>query len=238
MANGIKLRRGLQTALTGTIAEGELVMATDTGKLGLKKGATEHFVDLPTLVDAVSALQPQPIPGLLEVEYNKDFYFDADDSIELFGNILVPICRLNPLVIDEGNLQGLVQVINIQLDYQVVVLNSELLLEYSYENSKSSNSDSISSLFIMLADSGYGLEITGSNISIGENSFTCRITMDENFNIHLRLPETRRGSTKIISVRLKANLFSRSIRPKNTSEDIFIFLPPLTNTVIFEDLKG
>lgn len=60
MANGIKLRRGLQAALTGTIAEGELVMATDTGKLGLKKGTTEHFVDLPTLVTAVANLQPTP----------------------------------------------------------------------------------------------------------------------------------------------------------------------------------
>ena len=34
MANGIKLRRGLQESLEGTIAEGELVFATDSGQIG------------------------------------------------------------------------------------------------------------------------------------------------------------------------------------------------------------
>ena len=91
MANGIKLRRGLQTALAGTIAEGELVMATDTGKLGLKKGSTEHFVDLPTLVDAVATLQSVSTPNNL-IE-NRYLMLTANSNYDTFK---FPIARLNP----------------------------------------------------------------------------------------------------------------------------------------------
>ena len=46
MANGIKLRRGLKTSLLGTLAEGELVFATDSKEIGYKQDTIEHFVSL------------------------------------------------------------------------------------------------------------------------------------------------------------------------------------------------
>ena len=57
MANGIKLRRGLKTALNGTIADGEFVFCTDSGELGFKKGTVEKYIDLEKLSTDISSLQ-------------------------------------------------------------------------------------------------------------------------------------------------------------------------------------
>ena len=46
MANGIKLRRGLKTSLLGTLAEGELVFATDSKEIGYKQDTIEQFISL------------------------------------------------------------------------------------------------------------------------------------------------------------------------------------------------
>ena len=81
MANGIKLRRGLQTALETTIADGELVIATDTNKLGFKSGSTEYFVDLSKIntiagleedLEAITALMPKADPDWIRVTFDID----------------------------------------------------------------------------------------------------------------------------------------------------------------------
>ena len=78
MANGIKLRRDLQADLASTIAEGELVFATDTNKLGFKSGSTEYFVDLSKintiagLEEAITAITPKTDPNWLNVTFYTD----------------------------------------------------------------------------------------------------------------------------------------------------------------------
>ena len=81
MANGIKLRRGLKTALAGTIADGEFVFCTDSGEVGFKKGTVEKYVDLEKLstdiddlqteIADVTANQEVLLPGEFKVMVNK-----------------------------------------------------------------------------------------------------------------------------------------------------------------------
>jgi hypothetical protein len=56
VANGIKLRRGIKTALATTIADGELVFATDAGEIGYKSGTEEYFIDLVGLDESIQSL--------------------------------------------------------------------------------------------------------------------------------------------------------------------------------------
>ena len=236
MANGIKLRRGLQTTLAGTIAEGELVMATDTGKLGLKKGSTEHFVDLPTLVDAVSALQAQPVsePGLIEVNYFRLFDFTNASEIDLFGKLLIPIAKLNPLI--EVVTVETVQLLSTSLTYSILAeqqsgvaysLESRPNLDYRY----SLNS-------IVLNDYGYGIAANNNlSPSNGSSIDNLEVSFDSVTNlVYIHMPETTNGNTISILVDFKCKF--KSITQKVNDQYIFVFLPPTTNEVIFQGLGG
>ena len=235
MANGIKLRRGLQTALAGTIAEGELVMATDTGKLGLKKGSTEHFVDLPTLVDAVSALQAQPVsePGLIEVNYFRLFDFTKASEIDLFGKLLIPIAKLNPLI--EVVTVETVQLLSTSLTYSILA-EQQYGVAYSLESRP--NLDYRYSLnSIVLNDYGYGIT-ANNNLSPSDGSSidNLEVSFDSVTNlVYIHMPETSNGNTISILVDFKCKF--KSITQKVNDQYIFVFLPP-TNEVIFEGLGG
>ena len=112
MANGIKLRRGLKTALATTIAEGEFVFCTDTGELGFKKGASEVYIDLDKVatdiedlqdkVDNVIANQEVLLPGEFKVMVNKFYDFNVlGTKPENNGGYKIPIAKVNPLFIGE-----------------------------------------------------------------------------------------------------------------------------------------
>ena len=109
MANGIKLRRGLKTALAGTIADGEFVFCTDSGELGFKKGTVEKYVDLEKLstdidglqteVDELQASIPSLLPGQFKVSVNKFYDFDLNPNTKPTNNgyFRIPIAKFNPL---------------------------------------------------------------------------------------------------------------------------------------------
>ena len=234
MANGIKLRRGLQTALAGTIAEGELVMATDTGKLGLKKGTIEHFVDLPTLVNAVSALQAQPVsePGLIEVNYFRFFDFYSTSEIGLFDKLLIPIAKLNPLI--EVVTGETVQLLSTSLTYSVLA-EQQYGVAYSLESRP--NLDYRYSLnSIVLNDYGYGIA-ANNNLSPSDGSSidNLGISFDSVTNlVYVHMPENSDANTKRILVDFKCKF--KSIKQIVSGQDIFVFLPSPTNEVIFQGL--
>ena len=113
MANGIKLRRGLKTALATTIAEGEFVFCTDTGELGFKKGTAEKYVDLEKLstdiddlqaeISAITSNQGSLLPGQFKVSINKFYDFDLNPQTKptTNGGYRIPIAKVNPLFIGE-----------------------------------------------------------------------------------------------------------------------------------------
>ena len=119
MANGIKLRRGLKTALATTIAEGEFVFCTDTGELGFKKGASEVYIDLDKVatdidelqdeISAITSNQEVLLPGEFKVTVNKFYDFNALGT-KPSGGYRIPIAKVNPLYI--GNEFTLNQVFN------------------------------------------------------------------------------------------------------------------------------
>ena len=106
MANGIKLRRGLKTALAGTIADGEFVFCTDSGELGFKKGTVEKYVDLEKLstdigslqtdVDVLQASTPSLFPGQFKHKVDLFYDYNVDDKPANNGNYLIPIAIVNP----------------------------------------------------------------------------------------------------------------------------------------------
>ena len=113
MANGIKLRRGLKTALATTIAEGEFVFCTDTGELGFKKGTSEVYVDLERLstdiddlqteIADVTANQEVLLPGEFKVTVNKFYDFNVlGTKPKDNGGYRIPIAKVNPLFIGES----------------------------------------------------------------------------------------------------------------------------------------
>lgn len=122
MANGIKLRRGLKTALAGTIADGEFVFCTDSGELGFKKGTVEKYIDLEKLstdiddlqtdVDELQAKEVSLLPGQFKVSVNKFYDFDLNPQSKPTnkGGFRIPIAKVNPLYI--GNEFPLEQVFN------------------------------------------------------------------------------------------------------------------------------
>ena len=120
MANGIKLRRGLKTALATTIADGEFVFCSDTGELGFKKGTSEVYVDLEKLTADVDDLQTNIgelqakevslLPGQFKISVNEFYDFDLNPQSKPTnkGGFRIPIAKVNPLYI--GNEFALHQV--------------------------------------------------------------------------------------------------------------------------------
>lgn len=129
MANGIKLRRGLKTALAGTIAEGEFVFCTDSGELGFKKGTAEKYVDLEKLSTDIDELQDEIsvitsnqevlLPSEFKVRVNKFYDFNVLGTKPKYnGGYRIPIAKVNPLfskvnpLFSEGEAVALHQVFN------------------------------------------------------------------------------------------------------------------------------
>ena len=113
MANGIKLRRGLKTALATTIAEGEFVFCTDTGELGFKKGTSEVYIDLDKVATDIDDLQDKVdnvidnqevlLPGEFKVTVNKFYDFNVlGTKPKDNGGYRIPIAKVNPLFIGES----------------------------------------------------------------------------------------------------------------------------------------
>ena len=238
MANGIKLRRGLQTALAGTIADGELIMTTDTGKIGLKKGTTEHFIDLPTLATAVDNLQPVVVPGLIEVEYNKDIYKSNDTQIP--NIIRVPLAKLNPLFVMPNDVSEFLQLTNSSLALTILCSDAASWYLYDrYTRTIGSSNDSPCITTIVVYDYGYGIgvkaldtaiDISGGIVGVRSlalyyNQVTGIIYID--INIQAYSPDN------IVSILayIKCSFISRTIKVNN--QDIFVFLPSPTSEVSF-----
>ena len=111
MANGIKLRRGLKTALNATIAEGEFVFCTDTGELGFKKGTSEVYVDLEklttdvddlqTAIDKLPAKEGSLLPGQFKISVNEFYDFDLNPQSKPRnrGGFRIPLAKVNQLYI-------------------------------------------------------------------------------------------------------------------------------------------
>ena len=107
MANGIKLRRGLKTALSGTIADGEFVFCTDSGELGFKKGTVEKYIDLEKLSTDIDDLQTEvdelqaSVPGLFSGQFkhkvNLFYDYDVVSKPTNNGGYMIPIAKVNPL---------------------------------------------------------------------------------------------------------------------------------------------
>ena len=120
MANGIKLRRGLKTALAGTIADGEFVFCTDSGELGFKKGTVEKYVDLEKLSTDIDDLQtdvgelqantPSLLTGQFKHNVNLFYDYNVDSKPTNNGGYLIPIAKVNPLFTSDGF--GLTQIIH------------------------------------------------------------------------------------------------------------------------------
>ena len=234
MANGIKLRRGLQTALVGTIADGELVMATDTGKLGLKKGATEHFVDLPTLVDTVANIQTQQAgtSGNIEVNYFRLFDFYNPNEVPTFGKVRIPIASINPLALDIS--EEVIQFISVKLVYSILIKLPTGELFYSVD-SKPNFSANYSINCILLADYGYGL-YASSNMQVSDNSLndSLGISLDTETNIvYAELPEN--FSEEIKGILVDFSCIFKSVVRNIGGQNISVFLPPTNNEVILEE---
>ena len=141
MANGIKLRRGLKTALAGTIADGEFVFCTDSGELGFKKGTVEKYVDLEKLstdidglqteIDEVTANQEVLLPGEFKVNVKKFYDFNVLGFKPINnGGYMIPIAKVNPLFI--GKEFALHQVFNLtNVSIKIYNFNSHGVLTLS-----------------------------------------------------------------------------------------------------------
>ena len=112
MANGIKLRRGLKTALAGTIADGEFVFCSDSGEVGFKKGTVEKYVDLEKLSTDIDGLQTEVkelqanTPSLFKGQFKHkvDLFYDynVDSRPANNGNYIIPIAIVNPAFADNN----------------------------------------------------------------------------------------------------------------------------------------
>ena len=237
MANGIKLRRGLQTALVGTIAEGELVMATDTGKLGLKKGTTEHFVDLPTLVDTVANLQTQQADtsGNIEVKYFRLFDFYNPNEVPVFGKVLIPIASIDPLAVAIS--EEVIQFISVKLVYSILIKLPTGEISYSAD-SKPNFGANYSINCIRLADYGDGLSASNNiSLSNGDSSNIIDISLDTETNIiYAELPEN--FGEEIKGILVDFSCIFKSVVRNIGGQNISVFLPPTNNKVILEEYNN
>ena len=230
MANGIKLRRGLKTALAGTIADGEFVFCTDTGELGFKKGASEVYVDLERLstdiddlqteIDEVTANQEVLLPGEFKVNVNKFYDFKAlgFKPADYDGGYRIPIAKVNPLYI--GKEFALHQVFNFtNVIIQAHKFNSEgvfRLSNYSLDNLiVDTQSDGIGGfeLHYNSYSSGTGLSLVILEDGYGNYSLWLEVGINNT--------ETQKLSIKFTMTCLSESGEDINKQPYN------VFLPPL-----------
>lgn len=234
MANGIKLRRGLKTALAGTIADGEFVFCTDSGELGFKKGTVEKYVDLEKLStdiddiqDSINELQvslPVLLPGQFKFSINKyyDFVTTPASKPANNGKFRIPIAQTNNLFI--SNRFELIQVIyfnrrslvNTDVDgYGVLTTLNNLSLDY---------------IVIKAVDTGYSFLFDCDEYN---SSTDLDVFLDTdgygNTTIYLELavmPET-------ISTRIDFDVNCVSVQGKDSSNVAYsVFLPPTDLNII------
>ena len=205
MANGIKLRRGLKTALAGTIADGEFVFCTDSGELGFKKGAVEKYIDLEKLstdigslqtdVDTLQANTPNLLPGQFKHSVNLFYDYYAGDVRPINnGSYMIPIAKVNPDF--AGNQGSFIQVIYFRNPLVTTIGDngygtlSQMLLSHEYFAIKAVNDGyggyslrydvglSSSDLGCEILDDGYGNFIVYAVINIPNTTDRLRVAFD------------------------------------------------------------
>lgn len=231
MANGIKLRRGLKTALATTIADGEFVFCSDTGELGFKKGVSEVYVDLEkittvddlqTNVDKLQAKEVSLLPGQFKVSINKFYNFSLNPESKPLnkGGFRIPIAKVNPLYI--GNEFALHQIfdfsnVNIKA-YSFGSYNNLLMANYTiYHMTISTQSDGSGGLVLNYdsfnSDSDFRLKV----LDDGYGNFSIWIEAD-----------VFRSDEPINKVRIDFNIDCVSEVGKDQNNTTYnVFLPPL-----------
>ena len=234
MANGIKLRRGLKTALAGTIADGEFVFCTDSGELGFKKGAVEKYIDLEKLstdigslqtdVDTLQANTPNLLPGQFKHSVNLFYDYYAGDVRPINnGSYMIPIAKVNP---DFAGNQGSF--------IQVIYFSNQLVTTIDldgYGNLLAPNLLSHDYFIIKAVNDGYGGYSLRYDVGLSSSDLGCEILDDGygNFIVYavINIPNT----TDRLRVAFDIDCISVKSKLKNGSS-YTVFLPPTDLPII------
>ena len=226
MANGIKLRRGLKTALATTIAEGEFVFCTDTGELGFKKGASEVYIDLDKVATDIDDLQDKVdnvidnqevlLPGEFKVMVNKFYDFNVlGTKPENNGGYKIPIAKVNPLFIGE------------EFDlHQVFNFTNAIIQTHDFDGYGvfSLGNFSLDNLIFSKPSNGYSeFKIEGSN-----STNLSPVILDDGYGNFALWLEVGINSTKTQKLSIKFTMTCLSVSDKDINEQPYnVFLPPL-----------
>ena len=234
MANGIKLRRGLKTALAGTIADGEFVFCTDSGELGFKKGTVEKYVDLEKLSTDIDELQTEVdelqsnTPSLFKGQFKHkvDLFYDynVDDRPANEGNYLIPIAIVNPAFADNNRSIA-----------QVIYFRNQLISSFIYDSYGSVAGSEVYFLDYIVIETvsdpsgNYSLEYKES---ISSSNFGCEILNDGRGNLVVCVV-TGAITNKTDKIRISFEVDCISVESLDVNNSpYYVFLPPTGIPVI------
>ena len=234
MANGIKLRRGLKTALAGTIADGEFVFCTDSGELGFKKGTVEKYVDLEKLSTDIDGLQTEVeelqanTPSLLtgQFKHNVNLFYDyaVDNKPANNGNYLIPIAIVNPAFAERSRRIA-----------QVIYFSKSLIANFNHDGRGDLMEPILFPLEYIVIESesdtygGYSLKYQERKSS---TDLYCEILNDDKGNVVVYIVINTLTSTTI-NLRVAFDVDCISVRGEDSNSVAYnVFLPPTGLPVI------
>ena len=228
MANGIKLRRGLKTALAGTIADGEFVFCTDSGELGFKKGTVEKYVDLEKLstdigslqtdVDVLQASTPSLFPGQFKHKVDLFYDYNIDYKPANNGNYIIPIAIVNPAFADSN-----------RAIEQVIYFRNQLITNLKYDSYGSIARPyefSLDYIVIEAVNDTYGNYNLEYKELLSSSDFGCEILNDGRGNLVVCVV-TDAITNDIDKVRISFEVDCISVESLDVNNSpYYVFLPP------------
>ena len=228
MANGIKLRRGLKTALAGTIADGEFVFCTDSGEVGFKKGTVEKYVDLEKLSTDIDELQTEVdelqsnTPSLFagQFKHKVDLFYDynVDSRPANNGNYYIPIAIINPAFADNNHKIA-----------QAIYFRNQLITNLKYDSYGSTARPyefSLDYIVIEAVNDTYGNYNLEYKELLSSSDFGCEILDDGRGNLVVWVV-TDAITNDIDKVRISFEVDCISVESLDANNSpYYVFLPP------------
>ena len=234
MANGIKLRRGLKTALAGTIADGEFIFCTDSGELGFKKGTVEKYVDLEKLsididdlqteVDELQTSTPSLFTGQFKHKVNLFYDYAVASKPINHGGYRIPIAKVNPAFAD-----------NNAAFTQVIYFSNPLITTIDFDergNLLLPNLLSHSYFTIKTVNDGYGGYTLSYDGDLSSSDLACEI-LDDGYGNLIAYAVITINSNTTDSLRVSFEVDCISVKSEGLNSVAYnVFLPPTGLPVI------